>query len=60
MDVQAVGVGPVADWLTFFVAFFKELIAWLAATKLLGVSLIWLMVSASLFAFFVRVLLVRP
>lgn len=59
MDLQAQGVGPVADWLTFLVVIFKELIRWFSTTELLGVSLLWLIISASLFAFFARVFLVR-
>lgn len=60
MQPFAEGVGPVADWLTFFVAVFNELISWLSQAQVLGVSLLWLIISGSLLAFFVRVLLVRP
>lgn len=49
-----------ADWITWFIALFQTVVQWLGSMKILGVSVLWIMIAAFLMGILVRSLLIKP
>ncbi len=49
-----------ADWITWFIALFQTTIQWLSSMEILGVSILWLMVSAFIITVMLRAFLLKP
>lgn len=50
----------VAEWVTWFIAFFQTTVQWLGDMQILGVSVLWIIIASFILVVLVRALLYKP
>lgn len=48
------------DWISFFVALFQTMAQWLGSLELMGVSVLWIIISFFILGVMLRVLIFKP